>query len=52
LSCGGENKLRLLQANPEDKRPDLRDFSTGGYGTSDPDDRLWAAAEMWETPAM
>jgi endoglucanase len=23
--------------------------STGGYGTTDPDDRLWAAAEMWET---
>jgi len=25
------------------------DFTTGGYMTSDPDDRLWAAAEMWET---
>jgi len=23
--------------------------STGGYGTTDADDRLWAAAEMWET---
>jgi endoglucanase len=23
--------------------------STGAYGTSDTDDRLWAAAEMWET---
>jgi endoglucanase len=23
--------------------------STGGYATSDADDRLWAAAEMWET---
>ncbi len=23
--------------------------STGGYGTTDSDDRLWAAAEMWET---
>lgn len=25
------------------------DFSTGGYQTGDKDDRLWAAAEMWET---
>lgn len=24
-------------------------FQTGGYGTTDPDDRLWAAAEMWAT---
>lgn len=39
----------FLQANLADKRPDLTGFSTGGYGTSDPDDRLWAAAEMWET---
>jgi endoglucanase len=23
--------------------------TTGGYGTTDSDDRLWAAAEMWET---
>ena len=28
---------------------DQTGFSTGGYGTSDADDRLWAAAEMWET---
>ena len=25
------------------------DFKTGGYQTGDGDDRLWAAAEMWET---
>jgi endoglucanase len=25
------------------------DFSTGGYGTGDIDDRIWAAAEMWES---
>jgi endoglucanase len=24
-------------------------FSTGGYGETDPDNRIWAAAEMWET---
>ena len=29
--------------------PDQSDFYTGPYSTSDPDDRLWAAAEMWET---
>lgn len=25
------------------------DFKTGGYQTGDQDDRLWAAAEMWES---
>lgn len=39
----------FLKNNPENKRPDLIAFSTGGYGTSDSDDRLWAAAEMWQT---
>ena len=39
----------FLKNNPDDKRPDLRLFSTGGYGTSDSDDRLWAAAELWQT---
>jgi len=39
----------FLKAHPEDHRADLRGFSTGGYGTRDPDDRLWAAAELWET---
>jgi len=39
----------FLQANPEEKRFQQGDFRTGGYQTSDSDDRLWAAAEMWET---
>lgn len=39
----------FLKENPDDKRPDLKDFTTGSYGTSDPDDRLWAAAEIWQT---
>jgi endoglucanase len=32
-------------------RPDLTLFSTGGYdgGSGDGDNRLWAAAELWET---
>jgi len=39
----------FLQKHPEPKRFRQGDFKTGGYQTSDPDDRLWAAAEMWET---
>jgi endoglucanase len=38
----------LLKNSPE-KRFVQGDFATGGYQTSDSDDRLWAAAEMWET---
>jgi endoglucanase len=38
-----------LQSHPEDESPDLSQFRTGSYGTEDGDDRLWAAAEMWET---
>ncbi len=42
-----------LRANTADYNPatDIKNdgFSTGDYGTSDPDDRLWAAAEMWVT---
>ncbi len=40
---------RFLQENPEPKRFEQGDFRTGGYQTRDNDDRLWAAAEMWET---
>ncbi|MBL9135949.1 MAG: glycoside hydrolase family 9 protein [Verrucomicrobiales bacterium] len=39
----------FLKALPEEVRPNLAGFTTGGYGTRDPDDRLWAAAEFWET---
>jgi endoglucanase len=38
-----------LKANPEDKRFVQGEFKTGGYQSGDSDDRLWAAAEMWET---
>jgi endoglucanase len=38
-----------LTANPGDQPADQTGFSTGGYFTRDPDDRFWAAAEMWET---
>lgn len=39
----------FLLANPATKDFVQGDFSTGGYQTGDADDRLWAAAEMWET---
>ena len=44
-----EKSYAFLQANPEAKRFQQGAFRTGGYQTSDADDRLWAAAEMWET---
>jgi endoglucanase len=44
-----KNSYAFLKANPADKKPDQKAFSTGGYGTSDSDDRLWAAAELWQT---
>lgn len=40
---------RFLQENPEQHRPDQSAFSTGQYNSRDDDDRLWAAAEMWQT---
>ncbi len=39
----------FLTKNPQDKGWRQSQFSTGGYQTGDADDRLWAAAEMWET---
>lgn len=40
---------KFLKENPEDKKFVQGEFKTGGYQTTDKDDRLWAAAEMWET---
>jgi endoglucanase len=39
----------FLKNNQGNKNFDQGDFKTGGYQTTDPDDRLWASAEMWET---
>jgi endoglucanase len=39
----------FLKAHPANHPADQRGFRTGGYETRDPDDRLWAAAELWET---
>ena len=40
---------QFLKDNLQDKGFVQGDFKTGGYQTTDKDDRLWAAAEMWET---
>ncbi len=40
---------QFLKENPEDKGFVQGEFKTGGYQTSDKDDRLWASVEMWET---
>lgn len=39
----------FLKANPGNQKPDQSGFTTGEYDTTDNDDRLWAAAEMWQT---
>jgi len=44
-----ENGYKLLASHPQEQRFRQGDFRTGGYQTGDADDRLWAAAEMWET---
>ncbi len=47
--AAAEKAYRFLSAHPEDHEPNQKDFSTGGYNAPDPDDRVWAAAELWET---
>ncbi len=42
------NSYWFLYNNPANKPPDQSAFSTGEYNTNDSDDRLWAAAEIWE----
>jgi endoglucanase len=38
-----------LTDNPANVAADQDGFGTGGYGTTDSDDRLWAAAEIWQS---
>jgi endoglucanase len=47
--AAAEKSYAFLVKHPKNHRADLKDFSTGTYQTNDPDDRLWAAAELWET---
>jgi endoglucanase len=42
------NSYWFLYNNPANKSPDQSAFKTGTYNTDDTDDRLWAAAEIWE----
>ncbi len=49
--AAAKNGYAALETNPQEQAPDLSMFSTGQYGSSDVDDRVWAAAEMWETTA-
>ena len=39
----------FLQAKPEEHKAEQGEFQTGGYDAPDGDDKLWAAAELWET---
>ncbi len=39
----------FLVKHPKDVPANLSNFSTGPYQWADPDDRLWAAAEMWNS---
>jgi len=39
----------FLAKNPQNKKSEQEAFKTGSYISPDIDDRLWAAAEMWET---
>ena len=43
------SSYQWLQANTANVPADISAFTTGAYQTQDSDDRLWAAAEMWET---
>jgi endoglucanase len=38
-----------LLSHTQNERANLTGFSTGAYQTGDADDRLWAAAELWQT---
>jgi len=49
LLNAAKKSYAFLKAHPENHNPDQKDFHTGPYDTTDPDDRLWAAAELWET---
>ncbi len=47
--AAAKNSYAFLRKNPQNHEANINGFSTGAYQTTDPDDRLWAACEMWET---
>ncbi len=49
LLSAAKVSYNFLKANPNYTKPDQSAFTTGAYDSTDEDDRLWAAAEMWET---
>jgi endoglucanase len=49
LLAAAVKTYRHLVAHPADRPPDMSKFKTGPYLSKDPDERLWAAAEIWET---
>ncbi len=49
LEAAALDSYAFLAENPVDHAADLSDFAQAQYQTSDADDRVWAAAEVWET---
>ena len=47
--AAAEKSYAFLDSHSDVKRPNLAAFTTGQYHSDDADDRLWAAAELWET---
>jgi endoglucanase len=48
LISAARSSYAWLRANPDNHAANLAGFNTGTYQSDDTDDRLWAAAEMWE----
>lgn len=49
LEAAAVQSYAFLAQNPANHPADLSDFEQGQYQTDDADDRVWAAAELWET---
>jgi endoglucanase len=49
LAEAAERSYGFLTANATPIQPSIANDFTGGYQSSDGDDRLWAAAELWRT---
>lgn len=49
LLAAAESAYSWLASNPDYLEADLDAFKTGAYQSDDADERLWAAAELWET---
>ncbi len=47
--AAAQKSWTFLQNNPSLPPPNLEEFGTGAYQTGDSDDRVWAAAEIWQT---